>query len=137
MAGSFNRITIVGYLGRDPEVRYIPSGDQVADFSVATSERRTVQGQQQESTTWFRVSVFGKQAEAVGQYLHKGSQVYVEGTLSQRQYTSNDGEARTSLEVRARDVQFLDRKGGGSEDQAPQRANRPAPNTDDLTDLPF
>ncbi|HKC74870.1 MAG TPA: single-stranded DNA-binding protein, partial [Chloroflexota bacterium] len=76
MAGSFNRITIVGNLGRDPEMRYMPSGDPVASFSVATTERwRTRDGQQQERTTWFNVSAFGKLAETCSQFLHKGSYV--------------------------------------------------------------
>ena len=111
MAGSFNRMTVVGNLGRDPETRYLPSGDQVCDFSVATSDRwRAKDGQMQEHTTWFRVSAFGKLAETCSQYLHKGSYVYVEGTLSQREWTDRDGASRTSLEIRARDMRMLDKR---------------------------
>lgn len=111
MAGSFNRIVIVGNLGRDPELRSLPNGDPVADFSVATNERRRgPDGQTVEQTTWFRVNVFGRLAEIANQYLHKGSLVYVEGSLTQREYTGNDGQTRQSLEVRARDLQMLDRK---------------------------
>jgi single-strand DNA-binding protein len=105
---SFNKIMIVGYLGRDPELRYTPQGTPVCDFSVATTERRKdKQGDTQEATTWFRVSLFGRQAEVAAQYLAKGRQVYVEGQLSQREWTDKDGATRTSLEVRGTDVQFL------------------------------
>jgi single-strand DNA-binding protein len=150
MAGSYNRISIIGNVGRDPEVRYTPSGDQVADFSVATSERRTVQGQQQEQTTWFRISAWGKLAEVCGQYLHKGSYVYVEGPLTQREYTDRDGNNRTSLEVRAREIRMLDKRGdageggyqgqehgdeGGARDTG-SRAQQSAP-VGDMDDIPF
>ena len=105
---SFNKIMIVGYLGRDPELRYTPQGTPVCDFSIATSERRKDKsGELQEVTTWFRVSLFGRQAELASQYLTKGRQVYVEGQLSQREWTDKDGGARTTLEVRGTDVQFL------------------------------
>ena len=105
---SFNKIMIVGYLGRDPELRYTPQGTPVCDFSIATSERRKDKaGELQEVTTWFRVSLFGRQAELASQYLTKGRQVYVEGQLSQREWTDKDGAARTTLEVRGTDVQFL------------------------------
>ena len=148
MAGSFNRITVVGNLGRDPEMRYLPSGDPVTDFSVATSERwRTRDGQQQEQTTWFRVSAFGKLAETCNQFLHKGSYVYVEGTLSQRDWTDRDGNTRTSLEVRARDMRMLDKRGEGGdfggdfggEASAPARSSAPAPVAEDsnMDEIPF
>ena len=105
---SFNKIMIVGYLGRDPELRYTPQGTPVCDFSIATSERRKDKsGELQEVTTWFRVSLFGRQAELASQYLTKGRQVYVEGQLSQREWTDKDGGTRTTLEVRGTDVQFL------------------------------
>jgi single-strand DNA-binding protein len=105
---SFNKIVIVGYLGRDPELRYTPQGTPVCDFSVATTERRKDKsGEFQETTTWFRVTFFGRQAEVASQYLTKGRQVYVEGQLSQREWTDKDGAARTSLEVRGTDIQFL------------------------------
>jgi single-strand DNA-binding protein len=106
--GSFNKIIIVGYLGRDPEMRHTPQGTAVCDFSVATTERRKDKsGESQESTTWFRVSLFGRQAEVASQYLTKGRQVYVEGQLSQRDWTDKDGNARVSLEVRGTEIQFL------------------------------
>jgi single-strand DNA-binding protein len=105
---SFNKIIIVGYLGRDPELRYTTSGTPVCDFSVATTERRKDKsGDMQEITTWFRVSLFGRQAEIASQYLTKGRQVYVEGQLSQREWTDKEGATRISLEVRGSDIQFL------------------------------
>ncbi len=105
---SFNKIIIVGYLGRDPELKYTPQGTAVCDFSVATTERRKDKsGEMQEVTTWFRVSLFGRQAEVASQYLTKGRQVYVEGQLSQRDWTDKDGNTRTSLEVRGSEIQFL------------------------------
>lgn len=116
---SFNKIVIVGHLGRDPEVRYLPDGTAVTSFSMATSEKKKDRsGEAQDITTWFKVTVWGKQGELASQYLAKGSQAYVEGRLSQSEYTDKDGNRRTSLDVRASDVQFLDRK--------PQGDGRPA-----------
>jgi len=145
MAGSFNRITIVGYLGRDPEMRYLPSGDPVTSFTVATTEPgRTQDGQQQpDRTTWFRVSAFGKLAETCNQFLHKGSYVYVEGPLSQQEFTGRDGTQRTSLEIRAREMRMLDRRGEGGEPGAemgsPGATGAPAPAGQDanMDDIPF
>lgn len=109
---SFSKITIVGYLGKDPELKYTPQGASVTTFSVATTEKRkNIAGEAEEHTTWFRVTVWGKQAEACAQYLTKGSQVYVEGRLRMESYTDREGAARHSLEVNASDVQFLGRAG--------------------------
>jgi len=115
---SFNRITIVGYLGRDAEQRFTPGGMAVASFSVATTEKR----KDGEKTTWFRVSLFGKQAENVAQYLTKGKLVYVEGSLRQGEDTTKDGQTRTALEVNATSLQLL----GGKDDTARSEAARPA-----------
>lgn len=112
---SFNKIVIVGHLGRDQEMRYTPQGTAVSNFSIATTERRKDRsGEQQDITTWFRVSLWGKQAEAVAQYLTKGKQVYVEGRLRTEEYTDRDGNKRLSLEVTANDVQLLGSKGESS-----------------------
>jgi len=109
---SFNKVIIVGHLGRDQEMRYTPQGTAVSNFSIATTERRKDRsGEQQEITTWFRVSLWGKQAEAVAPYLVKGKQVYVEGRLRTDEYTDRDGNKRLSLEVTASDVQLLGSKG--------------------------
>lgn len=110
---SFNKIIVVGYLGRDPELRYTPSGTPVCDFSIATTERKGGKqgGDSEEITTWFRVNLWGRQAEVASQYLQKGRQVYIEGRLSQREYTDRDGNKRTSLEVHGTDLQFIGSRG--------------------------
>lgn len=112
---SFNKILIVGYLGRDPEVRYTPQGTAVCNFTIATTEKRKGQGgETQDVTTWFRVTAWGRQAEIANQYLHKGKQVYVEGRLRQDEYTDKEGNRRQTLEVTATDLHFLG-KADGSE----------------------
>ena len=111
----YNSTTIVGNLGRDPEARYMSSGDMVTSFSVATSKKWTGKdGKENEHTTWFRVSVFGKQAEACNTYLKKGSKALVVGTLQSDPATGNpkifdksDGSKGTSYELRADTVKFL------------------------------
>lgn len=131
--GSFNKIILVGHLGRDPELRYTPQGTPVCDFSVATTERRKDKsGDFQDVTTWFRVSFWGRQAEVASQYLTKGKQVYIEGRLSQREWQDKDGNTRTSLEVNGSDLQFIGPRGdepsggGGYRDSAPPKEERPA-----------
>lgn len=105
---SFNKITIIGYLGRDPELRYTPQGTAVCKMSVATTERRKNSiGENDEHTTWFRVSVWGRQAELANEYLGKGRQVYVEGRLRLEEYADREGNPRISAEVTATDIQFL------------------------------
>jgi single-strand DNA-binding protein len=105
---SFNKITIVGYLGRDPELRYTPQGTAVCNMSIATTEkRRDASGETEEHTIWFRVTAWGRQAELAAEYLAKGRQVYVEGRLRREEYTDREGVQRTSLEVNASDIQFL------------------------------
>jgi single-strand DNA-binding protein len=108
----YQHTVVVGNVGRDPELRYMPSGDPVASFSLAVSRRWTNRdGQPQEKTTWFNVSVFGRQAETVHQYVTKGRQVLVEGEVEARAYTAQDGTPRASLDLRARDVRFLGTRG--------------------------
>jgi len=110
-----NKAIIVGNLGRDPDVRFTPSGRAVAKFSVATTERWTdQQGQRQEKTEWHNIVVWGKQAETCGQYLSKGRQVYVEGRITNRSYDDKDGNKRYITEIIARDVRFLGGGGGGT-----------------------
>ncbi len=124
---SFNKITIVGHLGRDPVLRYTPQGTAVCDFSVATSERRSGGGgnDAQDITTWFKITLWGKQAEVANQYLSKGKQVYIEGRLRQTEFTDREGQKRTSLEVNATDIQFLGAR-GGEEGAAAAPTARPA-----------
>lgn len=106
---SVNKVIIVGNLGRDPEVRYMPSGDAIANIAVATSykskDRNT--GEQKELTEWHRISFFGRLAEIVAQYLKKGSSVYVEGRLQTRKYTDKDGIERYATDVIAENMQML------------------------------
>ena len=119
----FQKLIIAGNLGSDPEMRYMPDGQAVTNLSVATNRKWTnkATGEIQKETTWFRVSVWGKQAEAANEYLSKGSKVLVEGRLkpdpdtgSPRVYARNDGMAGASYEVAASRVQFLDSKGNGN-----------------------
>jgi single-strand DNA-binding protein len=112
----YQKVVIVGRLGQDPEMRYLPDGTPVTSFSVATDRRwKDRNGQAQERTTWFRVSVWGPQAEACTQYLAKGRTVLVEGEMQEpKPYQAKSGEWRASLDVKAQRVQFL---GGRSEGQ--------------------
>lgn len=108
---SLAKITLVGNLGRDSELRYTPSGAALLEFSLATNERWTDSGgRQQEHTQWFRCTLWGRQAESLKQYLLKGKQVYVDGRLRVRDYVTQEGEKRYSLDVRVDQVQML---GGG------------------------
>ena len=114
---SFNKIILVGNLGRDPELRYTPQGTPVCSFSVATNEKRKDRaGEMQDFTTWFRVTLWGRQAETASQYLTKGRPIYVEGRLRLEEWTDKDGKQRYTLEVHATDMQFI---GGGRGDEAP------------------
>jgi len=109
---SFNKITLVGHLGRDPELRYTPQGNAVCNFSMATSEKRKDKsGEWQDLTTWFRVTLWGKQGENAAKYLTKGSQVYIEGRLRIEEWQDRDGKDRYTIEVNGSDMQFL---GSGS-----------------------
>lgn len=111
---SYNKIILIGNLGRDPELSYTPQGTAVCKFSVATNERRRDKsGEQQDITTWFRVSAWGKQAENISRYLTKGRKVYLEGRLHVEEWTDREGKPRQSLEVNASEVQFIDGPGGG------------------------
>ena len=141
---SFNKIIIVGYLGRDPEIRYTADGTPVCSFTVATTERKKDKsGEFQDSTTWFRVTVWRRQAEIANQYLSKGKQVYIEGRLSQSEYQDKDGNTRTTLEVTASDIQFIgargDEAGGGAprdyqSQSAPQASPSPRPAAPSIPD---
>jgi len=133
----YQNTVVVGHLGRDPEMRYLPSGTPVTSFSVATTRKWTnAEGQPQEKTTWFRVSVFGKQAESCNQYLAKGRLVLVEGDVDINVWTDKtSNEARGGLELRARTVRFLGGKGERAE--APgEAAAAPAP-AETEEELPF
>ena len=126
---SVNKVIIVGNLGRDPEIRYMPSGDAIANIAVATSykskDRNT--GEQKELTEWHRISFFGRLAEIVGQYLKKGSSVYVEGRLQTRKYTDKDGVEKYTTEFVVSDLKMLGGKPEGERQQSePQQRSQPA-----------
>jgi single-strand DNA-binding protein len=110
---SVNRVILVGNLGRDPELRYIQSGQAVANFTLATNDRwRDKEGNNQERTEWHRIVVWGKSAENCAQYLQKGRSVYVEGRLQTREWEDKEGNKRQTTEVVAQTVQFLGGRGG-------------------------
>ena len=139
MARGVNKVIIVGNVGADPEVRYMPSGGAVTNISIATSEQWTdkASGQKQERTEWHRVTLFNRLGEIAGEYLKKGSQVYIEGSIRTDKYQDkNSGEDRYSTVIIARDMQLLggrsDGAGGGGSggdfNQAPRSANpQPSP----------
>ncbi|MBU6460923.1 MAG: single-stranded DNA-binding protein [Proteobacteria bacterium] len=113
---SVNKVILVGNLGKDPEVRYAPSGDAIANITLATSEQwKDKSGEKQEKTEWHRVVFFGKQAEIVSQYLKKGSQVYIEGRLQTRKWQGQDGQDRYTTEVVADRMQMLGGRAASAE----------------------
>ena len=113
---SFNKIILVGNLGRDPELRYTPQGTAVCNFSMATNEKkRDKSGELHDVTTLFRVTLWRQQAENAAKYLTKGSQVYVEGRLALEEWTDRDGNVRQTLDVQGTEMHFIGTKGGGGE----------------------
>ena len=155
---SVNKVIIVGNLGRDPETRYMPSGDAMTNIAVATTDKGEDKstGEQKEATEWHRIAFFGKLAEIAGQYLKKGSQVYIEGKLRTRKWTDKDGVEKYSTEIIADTMQMLGSRqgmGGGSAamddggyagaapSRAPATAGASAPakraTTDFDDDIPF
>ncbi|GAB4430396.1 MAG: hypothetical protein Kow00106_24990 [Anaerolineae bacterium] len=132
MAG-YQYTIIIGNVGRDPELRYTPSGVAVCDFSVAVTRRWNDRqtNEQREKTTWFRVSAWRNLAETANQYVRKGMQIMVAGEVDASAYTGQDGQPRATLEITARDIQFLGRRGEVEEGAA---AEYPAA---DAEDLPF
>lgn len=121
---SLNKVLLIGHLGRDPEVRYLPSGDPVANFSVATSEQwKDKSGNKQERTEWHNIAVFGKLADIAKQILHKGSAVYVEGRIQTREWEAQDGSKRKSTEIHAHNFQALGGKPQG--EGRPQQESKP------------
>ena len=118
---SVNKVIIVGNLGKDPEIRYMPSGDAVANITVATTDKYKDKqsGENREITEWHRISFFGRLAEIAGQYLKKGSQVYVEGSLRTRKWTDQSGQEKYSTDIRADSMQMLgSRQGMGGPGQS-------------------
>jgi len=130
-----HKITIIGNLGRDPEMRYTPEGQAVVTFSVASSRKyKTAAGEQREETEWFNCSAWGKLADVCNEYLTKGKQVYVEGRLKTRTYQAQNGETRFSIDVTCQEIQFL----GGGQGQGQGQDREPVgAGQEDGNDLPF
>ncbi len=114
---SVNRVTLIGNLGKDPETRFLPDGKAVANFSNPTTDRGKdkATGEQKEATEWHRISAFGRLAEIVGEYLKKGSAVYIEGKLKTRKWQDKDGQDRYTTEIIADSLQMLGSRGGSGE----------------------
>lgn len=111
---SVNRVMLIGNLGRDPEIRYLPSGEAVANFSIATTEQwKDKNGNKQERTDWHRIEFIGRTAEICGEYLKKGMQVYVEGRIQYDKWTDKEGVERTLTKIRGDRMQMLGGRGGG------------------------
>mgnify|MGYP000928415663 CR=1 FL=1 len=129
-----NKVILIGRLGRDPETRYMPNGEAVCNFSVATSEKYTDKnGQRQEATEWHNVTMYRKLAEIAGQYLKQGSQVYIEGKIKSRKYTDKNGVERTAYDIIANELKML-----GGNTQTPAQKPQPAQAQDDISDdVPF
>lgn len=132
-----NKVILIGRLGRDPETRYMPNGEAVANFSVATSEKYTDKnGQRQEATEWHNVTMYRKLAEIAGKYLTKGSQVYLEGKIQSRKYADKNGVERTAYDIIANKMKML---GGNAQTpaQKPQQTQTQAQAQEDIDDVPF
>lgn len=112
---SVNKCIFIGNLGRDPEIRYMPGGDAVANFSIAcTDSFKDKSGQKQERTEWVRIAMFGRQAEIAGEYLKKGSSVYIEGRMQTRKWTNKEGQDQYTTEIVADRMQMLGGRGGSN-----------------------
>jgi len=148
MARGVNKVIIVGNLGQEPDTRYMPSGSAVTNISVATNEsyKDKTSGEQVDRTEWHRVAFFNRLAEIAGEYLHKGSQVYVEGRLRTRKWQDKDGHDRYTTEIIADQMQMLGGRGGSPDmpsqsqggfqpSRQPSTAAAPEPEFDD--DIPF
>jgi single-strand DNA-binding protein len=123
MAANLNKILLIGNLTRDPELRYVPSGTAVATFTLAVNRVYNSQaGEKKEETSFIRIVVWGRRAEVCGEYLSKGSPVFVEGRLQSRSWEAQDGQKRSTIEVIADNVQFL--RGGGSGEKASDQSGK-------------
>lgn len=143
---SLNKVILIGRLGRDPETRYMPNGDAVCNFSIATSENwKDQSGQKKERTEWHNITMYRKLAEIAAQYLKKGSLVYLEGKIQSRKYTGKDGIERTAYEIVANEMKMLGGRAEGGEGQqhtpppppARQQPAAPIPKDDIDDDIPF
>lgn len=131
MARGVNKVILVGNLGRDPEVRYSPNGSAVANVTIATSDswKDKTSGEKQERTEWHRIVFFGRLAEIAGEYLKKGSQIYVEGRLQTRKWQDKDGHDRYTTEIVANEMQMLGSRGGAGMPSEPATESAAGPST--------
>ena len=143
MARGVNKVILIGNLGADPEVKYMPNGNAVANVTVATTEswKDKQSGEQKDKTEWHRVVFFRRLAEIAGEYLKKGSQIYIEGKLQTRKWQDKNGNDRYTTEIIANEMQMLGGRGGGSSDFAPT-SSAAAPAASAVTeefddDIPF
>ncbi|MDF1756823.1 MAG: single-stranded DNA-binding protein [Legionellaceae bacterium] len=122
MARGVNKVILIGHVGGDPEVRYMPNGNAVATISIATTEawKDKQSGEKQERTEWHRVVCFNRLGEIVGEYVRKGSKIYIEGSLRTRKWQDQQGQDRYTTEIVGSDMQMLDGKGGASDMPAQQ-----------------
>jgi single-strand DNA-binding protein len=140
---SVNKAILIGNLGRDPELKYTPGGQAVANFSLATTERWTGQdGQKNERTTWHNIVAWGRQAELAKEYLRKGRQVYIEGRIDNRSYDKKDGSGKAYIsEVVVQNLQFLGSRSDASSDYSsgpePSPSSTPEGSASEDDDLPF
>lgn len=137
--GSVNKVILLGNLGRDPELKYTPSGAAVANFTIATNETwKDKDGQKQEHTEWHRIVVWGKLAEICGEYLHKGRQVYVEGSIRTRTYKDREGNEKSVTEIKADNMVMIGKgeggprggggeRGGGASEREPEYSDEDIP----------
>ena len=131
-----NKAILIGNLGKDPELRYTPSGQAVSTFSLATSRRwKDKEGQQKDQTDWHNLVAWGKQAEIAKEYLKKGSSIYVEGRIQYRSYDDKEGNKKYITEIVIQNFQMLGRKGSDGGSEAPVSADTQVPSTDE--DIPF
>lgn len=132
---SVNKAILIGNLGKDPEVRYMPSGEAIANITLATTDTwKDKSGEKQERTEWHRVSFFGRQAEVVGEYLKKGSQIYVEGRIQTRKWQDKDGQDRYTTEIVADRMQMLGSKSSGGSFEVVE--NKPATSSSSAASAP-
>lgn len=136
MSASLNKATIIGNLGRDPEIRYMPNGDPVAILSIATTEtwNDTKTGEKKSATEWHRVVLFKRKAEIAGEYLEKGSSVYIEGRLQTRKYTDKDGVERFTTEIVGQVLKML---GSAKKDTSQVQDDDDQPHGQDLDNIPL
>lgn len=134
-----NKVILIGNLGKDPEIRYTPGGDAIANLTIATSEswKDKQSGEQKEITEWHRVVAYGRLAQIMGEYLKKGSKVYVEGSLRTRKWQDKDGQDRYTTEVRCNEMQMLDGRGGGDQGAQQRGGGRPQSNQPAMADEGF